>query len=274
MNTSRTRTILAALVGIVSIGVIGCSWLARSQEERALATPIESNEAFASGPHEADLWRLVAGKEARVAAEELAERAREQWVQDGLSAQRAELLADDVAALFTAYFEPNFDAYYERMNANGLRLGPSESFCKRMIEWTLYAKDDPGLASELPEVDRVRHLWNTPAVRRAEWQSVRPSSLLCGFGLVAQAGSAEFPSTGWYAQWSLFLPPSGPLSQVEGERLTQSKESAWILLEGRFAGGMQTHVRVNFYFDSGIERWVPITTVWGSDGMHRPFPML
>jgi hypothetical protein len=37
---------------------------------------------------------------------------------------------------------------------------------------------------------------------------------------------------------------------------------------------MRTRVKVHFYFDEAACVWIPVTVVFGTDGAHRPFPML
>ncbi len=147
-------------------------------------------------------------------------------------------------------------------------------FASAMVEWELYPSSTPELALALSLESRVRYLWNHPRERNVEIVSARLSSIKVGFGLVGEANTPEWPYAGHYAQLSLYSPKRGRLMEEEGTRISKTRDAAWIMFEGRFASGMTTRMKINFYFDVEVGDWVPLTVVFGTDGDHRPFPML
>lgn len=259
------RGIVAGAAGAVCVVVVAIAWF-RGDEPRRVAP--SRNDGWSTPDSE---WTST--NEASVVAGRVAVIGRQQWIQAGLGLDTAHRLERDVAAILAAIFEPNFDTYDEVMYRKGLALDAmAPAYCEAMVEWKLYSRDD--LPVDMTTRDKVRHLWNNPARRNTEWHSVRLPSVRAGFGLVHEAETVEWPYAGAYSQLSLYAPLAGRLTVAEGMRINTTKESAWIMMEGRFASGMRTHIKINWYYDENGAGWVPITIVFGTDGAHRPFPML
>lgn len=265
MPKPSVRGIVAGIAGAACVVVVTFAWTLGCEPNRA----VPSRNAALSVPDSE--W--TATSESSVVASRVAGIGRQRWTEAGLGADTADRLERDVAAVLGAIFEPNFDVFDEVMTRKGLALDEMASaYCEAMIEWSLYSHDD--LPATMTTRDKVRQLWNNPAPRSAEWRALRLSSVRAGFGLVHEAQTAEWPYAGSYSQLSLYAPLAGRLTVTEGMRISRTKESAWIMMEGKFASGMRTHVKINWYYDESGAGWVPITIVFGTDGAHRPFPML
>ncbi len=226
--------------------------------------------------HDESAWSAVAGIEAALeVAEQIAAEAERRWVEMGQDEEKAAQLGRDLQTILTAKFAPDFDTYHEHMTERGMSLDMiAGGFAEMMLEFELYSRSIPELAADAPVDGKIRHIWNNPRERGAAFESVRISSFNAGFGLAGRVNTLEWPYMGAIGQSSLYVPRSGRLSQQEGERLTQTKNSAWVMFEGRFSSGLQTRMRINFYFDADAEVWVPVTTSLGPDRNFRPYPML
>jgi len=201
--------------------------------------------------------------------------ASQRFVASGMSEMKATKLADDLLIILTSMIKPDFDAYDRLMTSKGAHLDKlAEGFTSAMLEWKIYPAETHALFAEKNISQRIRYIWNHPAERDVEWTALRPESLTIGFGLIAESNTPEWPYSGHYAQFSVYAPQSGRLKEKEGKILNQSKDSAWVMLEGRFTSGMQTRMKINFYYDEAAGTWIPIAVVFGTDQGHRPFPML
>lgn len=271
----RIRVALAVLVGGVSIVVIGCAWTRGPANGSSGSAAIAADAAGADDRGAERGWISVANADAASAAARIAGEAKERWLAKGMAPEKAGQLGDDVSTVLTAIFAPDFDVYHRHMAARGLSLDEIASgFASAMLEWEIYPASVPELAPDRTVEEKIRYLWDHPRERDAAFESVRPSSLMVGFGLMAESNTPEWPYAGHYAQLSLYAPKGGRLMEEEGTRTSRSKDSAWIMFEGRFRGGMRTRVKVHFYFDEAAGVWIPVTVVFGTDGAHRPFPML
>lgn len=269
------RVALAVLVGGVSIVVIGCAWARRTGDGNSGPASTEADVAGADDRSADRGWIRVANADAASVAARIAGEAKGRWLAKGMAEEKAARLGNDVSTVLTAIFAPDFDTYHRHMSARGLSLDKIASgFVSAMLEWEIYPSSAPELAAERTVEEKIRYLWNNPRERDAAFESVRPSSLMIGFGLMAESNTPEWPYAGHYAQLSLYAPKGGRLMEEEGTRISKSKDSAWIMLEGRFRSGMKTRMKLNFYFDEAAGVWIPVTAVFGTDGAHRPFPML
>lgn len=272
----RIRIAFATFVGGVSLVVIGCAWVSQSDirgSVPAIATDQDPEPGIVQGVN--DGWISVTGAHAAIASAGIASTAKASWLEKGLVEDKAASLAQDASTVLAAIFAPEFDSYLRHMTERGLFLDKiADGLASAMVEWELYPASIPDLAPERPLQERVRYPWNHPRERNAELESVRPSSLRVGFGLTTRYNSSTWPYAGYYAQDTLFAPQTWRLKQEDGDRLSQTNDSAWIMLECRFRGGMQTRMKIKFYFDADTGVWVPLIVVFGTDGLHRPFPML
>lgn len=220
-------------------------------------------------------WTHVGGSDSMPIASEIATAAKREWIANGLDEAKATQLSDDVGIILTALFTPDFQKYHHLMTSRGLALDAmATSLADQLIAWEFYPANTPELASDRPIEQRIAYVWNHPNERRVEWSSVRIPSLAVGFGLVIDGREHAWPYPGNYAQMSVYIPPHGRLTVTDGEAVNASKDSAWISIEGRFKSGMQTRTRINFYYDKSMANWVPLNIVFGTDGDHRPFPLL
>ncbi|MCC5787817.1 MAG: hypothetical protein JJU33_14080 [Phycisphaerales bacterium] len=226
--------------------------------------------------HDESAWSAVAGLEAASeVAQQIAEKAERQWVELGQDEEKAAQLGRDAQTVLTAMFAPDFDTYHRHMTERGLFLDMvAATVAQRMVDREIYPDSVPELNFDAPLVTQVRYLWNHPRERGVEFESVRLSTLRVGFGLTTVAGTPDWPYMGEYGQGSLYAPRSGRLGGVERARLAETKDSAWVMIEGRFTSGMRTRMKIHFYLDSKAEVWVPVTVSFGTDGDFRPFPML
>lgn len=275
------RGVLAFALGALSFAVMTLGWAgchgggAVSSAEWAAGGESGNSAKAAMDAHSQSAnWLAVDGPSAAAAARSLALSAAEQMVQEGMAETRAKHLSADLQIVLASAFTPDFDAYNRLMTSKGARLDKiADGFVQAMLDWKIYAEGTPDLAPTRPIDRRVRFMWNHPAERGMQWKTVRPSSLEVGFGLVAEANTPEWPYSGHYAQLSLYAPQSGRLTEADGKRLNKTKDAAWVMFEGQFASGMQTRMKINFYYDADALTWFPVTVVIGPDKNHRPFPM-
>jgi hypothetical protein len=229
------RVALAVLVGGVSIVVPGCAWTRGPADGSSGPAAGVADAAGADDRGAERGWISVAHADAASAAARIAGEAKERWLAKGMAAEKAGRLGDDVSTVLTAIFAPDFDIYHRHMAARGLSLDEIASgFASAMLEWEIYPASAPELAPDRTVEEKIRYLWDHPRERDAAFESVRPSSLMVGFGLMAESNTPEWPYAGHYAQLSLYAPKGGRLTEEEGTRLSRSKDSAWIMLEGRF----------------------------------------
>lgn len=196
-------------------------------------------------------------------------------VDGGMTTERSRLLEDDLVTIMKSLFSPDYDLYDKLMASKGCQLDTiADGFSNAVVEWKLYPDETPDLAADAPTRTRVRYLWNHPDKRNFQWSAFRPASTIFGFGMVLEYNSPDWPYQGVYSQLSMYIPASGRLQQEDGDRLSRSKDAVWFLVEGRFASGMQTRMRIELYYDSKVNTWIPIYIHLGNDGKHRPFPMI
>ncbi|MBY0308713.1 MAG: hypothetical protein K2Q09_08225 [Phycisphaerales bacterium] len=93
-----------------------------------------------------------------------------------------------------------------------------------------------------------------------------PGSVMAGTGPAAAAGSKDWPSSGWYAQWSVFEVADVRPSPDEGREGGRDGESAWVQLPVEFSDGVRTHLRINFVFSGSAQAWIPVSSVVGNEG--------
>jgi hypothetical protein len=225
----------------------------------------------------ANTWRDVRGENAKLSAVAVATLAGAKFRHGGMSAEFANMLQADVQVVFESMFAPDFDVYRSLMESKGCRLDRlAAGFIKAMAEWRVYEEYPKEFESQWSAMEKVRFLWNHPGPRNVDWKEVRLDSVECGVGLTVTTGSAEWPYHGGYGQASLFAPSSGRLSNRRGTELDESGDwkAVWVSVEGRFASGMQTRLRINFYLDESINQWIPVTLIFGEDGEHKPFGMI
>lgn len=226
--------------------------------------------------HDESAWSAVAGLEAASeVAKQIAAEAERRWVEMGQDEEKATQLGRDVQTILTAIFAPDFDTYHEHMTERGMFLDKvAAATAQSAVDQELYPDSVPELHLDAPLVTQIRYIWNRPRERGVEFESVRLSTLRVGFGLTSVAGTPDWPYMGVYGRGSVYAPRSGRLDREERARLTETKDSAWVMIEGRFSGGMRTRMKIHFYLDSESEVWVPLTISFGPDGDFRPFPML
>lgn len=265
------RILLAACTGLIS----ACYVFARLSHASPPLPQPEPQQVNVNPESDPTDWPLVSGSGSSAVALQIATTAKSQWIAKGMEDIKATKLADDVAVVLQSVFAPDFEKYHAHMISRGCSLDAmATALTDQFIEWEFYTAATPELAPSQSIERRFAYVWNHAEERRADWSSVRLSSLAVGFGLVIEGEPSEWPYPGHYAQMSVYTPPNGRLSVTDGEAINESKDSAWLVIEGRFKNGMQTRARINFYYDNSLSNWIPLNIVFGTDGEHRPFPLL
>lgn len=266
----RIRAWSAAVVGGCSVVYAAFPSMLTSQPAQGIAETQSADRVDGD-----TTWSAITGESSASVASLLGRTARDVWISIGMDEAKAAQLSDDIRIILTAIFTPDFQTYHNHMTSRGLVPDSmANALVDAFVEWDLYSAALPALSPEAGELQRLEYVWNHPHERRVEWRSFRVDSIIAGFGLVSIANSREWPHHGFYTQFSVYAPKHGRLMEAEGHALNRSKDSAWIMFEGRFMSGMQTHIKLNFYYDALTEVWIPLNIVFGTDGDHRPFPLL
>lgn len=270
------RTIGAGTIAAASLLAMAAGCFSRSTDEGIAVT---AKEPRASTPTNApailEEWIPVGSPTIREDIRSSVSAGMSAIIEGGMTSERSAQLETDLATILTSLFTPDFDLYDKLLNTKGCQLDTiADGFSNAVIDWKLYPDDVPELAANAATKTRVKYLWNHPDERNFRWSAFRPASTTLGFGMVFQYNSPEWPHQGVYSQLSLYIPSSGRLREADGERLSRSKDAVWVMVEGKFASGMRTRMRIELYFDSNASTWIPVYIHLGNDGKHRPFPMI